>query len=153
MRHCVLYVFRASNDFLNEVIVQQFVYFCYVFVFTDSLTLQLWKDRRDWEKNPPTKGSIGNFSFEFSYLFVRQYSKLFVFSALEEYLGWEAGFTLDRESQTLAIILKNDIISLAFDNRENLIRWQVRLTGQFEEGQHFNAHLVQTKSKSFSPGN
>ena len=53
----------------------------------------------------------------------------------------------------MAIILKNDIISLAFDNRENLIRWQVRLTGQFEEGQHFNAHLVQTKSKSFSPGN
>ena len=102
------------------------------FFFSDSLTLQLWKDRRDWEKNPgPTKGSI----------------------ALEEYLGWEAGFTLDRESQTLAIILKKDILSLALDNRENLMRWQVRLTSQFEEGQHFNAYLIQTKSKSSNAGN
>ena len=67
-------------------------------------------------------------------------------------LGWEAGFTLDRESQTLALILKSDIISLAFDNRENLIRWQVRLTSQFEEGQHFNAHLMQNKSKSNNSG-
>ena len=101
------------------------------FFFSDSLTLQLWKDRRDWEKNPgPTKGSI----------------------ALEEYLGWEAGFTLDRESQTLAIILKKDILSLALDNRENLMRWQVRLTSQFEEGQHFNAYLIQTKSKSSNAG-
>lgn len=92
----------------------------------DSLTLQLWKDRKDWEKHPPTKGSI----------------------ALEEYIGWEAGFTLDRESNTLAIILKQNIISFAFDNRENLIRWQVRVTSQFEEGQHFNAHLLQLPTKS-----
>ena len=86
------------------------------FIFSDSLTLQLWKDRKDWERHPPSKGSI----------------------ALEEYLGWEAGFTLDRESNTLALILKSDIISLAFDNRETLIRWQVRVTSQFEEGQHFS---------------
>ena len=85
-------------------------------IFSDSLTLQLWKDRKDWERHPPSKGSI----------------------ALEEYLGWEAGFTLDRESNTLALILKSDIISLAFDNRESLIRWQVRVTSQFEEGQHFS---------------
>lgn len=71
--------------------------------------------------------------------------------------GWEAGFTLDRESNTLALILKSDIISLAFDNRENLIRWQVRVTNQFEEGQHYSAHLIQypvtssnNKSKSCS---
>ena len=36
---------------------------------------------------------------------------------------------------------------MAFDNRETLIRWQIRVTSQFEEGQHFNAHLIQSKSK------
>lgn len=87
---------------------------------SDSLTLQLWKDRKDWERNPPSKGSI----------------------ALEEYLGWEAGFTLDRESQTLALILKSDIICLAFEHREVLIRWQVRVTNQFEEGQHFSGKSI-----------
>jgi hypothetical protein len=68
----------------------------------DSLTLQLWKDRKDWERYPPSKGSL----------------------ALQEYLGWEAGFTLDKESQTLALILKEDVIILALDNRETLMRWQ-----------------------------
>lgn len=75
-------------------------------------------------------------------------TKLFLFythfTACFDFPGWEAGFTLDRESNTLALILKSDIISLAFDNRENLIRWQVRVTNQFEEGQHYSAHLLQS---------
>ena len=45
--------------------------------------------------------------------------------ALHEYLGWEAGFTLDKESQTLALVLKETLIVFAFDNRETLMRWQV----------------------------
>ena len=73
--------------------------------FSDSLTLQLWKDRSDAERNPPTKGSI----------------------ALEGYLGWEAGFTLDRESLTLALVLGDAaMVTLAFDARETMMRWQVR---------------------------
>ncbi|TRY81230.1 hypothetical protein TCAL_10448 [Tigriopus californicus] len=95
----------------------------------DSLTLQLWKDKKDWERNPPSKGSI----------------------ALEEYLGWEAGFTLEKESLTLALVLKGVLIALAFDCRETLMRWQVRLAAQFEEGQHFSAHLVQVPNKSKFP--
>ena len=71
--------------------------------FSDSLTLQLWKDRSDAERNPPTKGSI----------------------ALEGYLGWEAGFTLDRESLTLAVVLRDAMVTLAFDARETMMRWQV----------------------------
>ena len=46
--------------------------------------------------------------------------------ALHEYLGWEAGFTLEKESQTLALVLKESLIVFAFDNRETLMRWQVR---------------------------
>ena len=45
--------------------------------------------------------------------------------ALHEYLGWEAGFTLEKESQTLALVLKDSLIVFAFDNRETLMRWQV----------------------------
>lgn len=75
--------------------------------FSDSLTLQLWKDRSDAERNPPTKGSI----------------------ALEGYLGWEAGFTLDRESLTLAVVLRDAMVTLAFDARETMMRWQVSESG------------------------
>ena len=70
---------------------------------SDTLTLQLWKDRRDWERNPPSKGSI----------------------ALQNYLGWESSFTLDKESITLALVLKEALVVLAFDSRETLMRWQV----------------------------
>ena len=104
--------------------------------------------------------------------------------ALHEYLGWEAGFTLEKESQTLALVLKESLIVFAFDNRETLMRWQVRLsyhmqflscslkmffylqniiyaigniiqqvrvTSQFEEGQHFLAHMIQLPNKSKLP--
>ena len=106
--------------------------------------------------------------------------------ALHEYLGWEAGFTLEKESQTLALVLKESLIVFAFDNRETLMRWQVRsfyfhidstwifsfnisfyicqmyylyptslwqvrVTSQFEEGQHFLAHMIQLPNKSKLP--
>jgi hypothetical protein len=32
--------------------------FVFTFLFSDSLTLQLWKDRKDFERNPPSKGSL-----------------------------------------------------------------------------------------------
>ncbi len=74
-------------------------------VVLDSLTLQLWKDRRDYDRHPPSKGSL----------------------SLQGYLGWEAAFTLEKESLTLAIILSQAVIVLAFDSRETLMRWQVRI--------------------------
>ena len=73
------------------------------FDLADSLTLQLWRDRSEAERSPPTKGSI----------------------ALAGYLGWEAGFTLDRESLTLAVVLRDAMVTLAFDARETMMRWQV----------------------------
>ena len=66
-------------------------------------------------------------------------------------LGWEAGFTLEKESQTLALVLRENLVLFAFDNRESLMRWQVRVTSQFEEGQHFLAHLIQLPNKSKLP--
>ena len=51
---------------------------------------------------------------------------------------------MDKESQTLALVLKEALVLFAFDSRESLMRWQVRVTSQFEEGQHYLAYLVQT---------
>jgi hypothetical protein len=70
----------------------------------DSLTLQLWRDRREREKgSPPSKGSL----------------------ALNGYLGCETGFSLDRESMTLALILTEEVVVMALESKEALMRWQV----------------------------
>ena len=77
---------------------------------SDSLTLQLWRDLKERESrsnhatSAPSKGSI----------------------ALEGYLGWEAGFSLDRESLTLALVLQGALVVMAFESKETLMRWQVR---------------------------
>ncbi len=77
----------------------------------DTLTLQLWRDRREHSRGgPATKGSV----------------------ALSGYLGCETGFALDRESLTLGLVLRDQqqqpgggILTLALDSREALVRWQV----------------------------
>ena len=44
---------------MNEQILVNKRQLVKLFLFPDLLTLQLWKDKRDWEKNQaPTKGSI-----------------------------------------------------------------------------------------------
>lgn len=58
---------------------------------------------------------------------------------------------MDKESQTLALVLREALVIFAFDTRESLMRWQVRVTSQFEEGQHFLAHLIQLPNKSKLP--
>lgn len=44
------------------------------------------------------------------------------------------GFTLDKESNTIAIICQDVIVVLAFDTRERLIQWQVKIFGNLPEG-------------------
>ncbi len=88
----------------------------------DSLTLQLWRDRRERSRGggggsggggggdgAPTKGSV----------------------ALQGFLGCECGFALDRESLTLALVLEEGVVALALESREALVRWQVRDQGPF----------------------
>lgn len=92
----------------------------------DFLTLQLWRDGKEIDKHKtPTKGSM----------------------SLTDYLGCEVAFNLEKESDTLALIFRDNIIILALESREILIKWQVRLTGQFEEGQQFPVHLVSAPKK------
>lgn len=44
------------------------------------------------------------------------------------------GFTLDKESNTMAIICQDVTVVLAFDTRERLIQWQVKIANNLGEG-------------------
>lgn len=71
--------------------------------YTDCLHLQLYRDSKDRYKQGQTKASL----------------------SLQHFLGVESGFTLDKESNTIAILCQDVIVVLAFDTRERLIQWQV----------------------------
>ena len=45
---------------------------------------------------------------------------------LNDYIGCEHGFNLDKEAHSLALIFKQIILVLAFDERETLMKWQVQ---------------------------
>ncbi|KOB67652.1 Protein Dok-7, partial [Operophtera brumata] len=70
----------------------------------DCVHLQLYKDLKERQKNGQTKASL----------------------SLQQYLGFESGFTLDKESNTLAILCEDVVPVLAFDTREILIQWRVK---------------------------
>ncbi|KAL7020306.1 hypothetical protein ACKWTF_011463 [Chironomus riparius] len=72
----------------------------------DCLHLQFYKDSKERYKNGPTKASL----------------------SLEHFLGIESGFTLDKESNTIAILCQDVIVILAFDTREILMQWQVKIS-------------------------
>lgn len=79
---------------------------------SDCLHLQLYRDSKDRCKNGPTKASL----------------------SLEGFLGMETGFTLDKESNTMALICTEVVVVLAFDSRELLIQWQVKVRANLVEG-------------------
>lgn len=83
--------------------------FLFFFNFTDCLHLQLYRDSKDRYKQGQTKASL----------------------SLQHFLGVESGFTLDKESNTIAILCQDVIVVLAFDTRERLIQWQVCFWFQF----------------------
>jgi len=45
-----------------------------------------------------------------------------------------SGFTLDKESNTIAILCQDVTVILAFDTRERLIQWQVKIANNLGEG-------------------
>lgn len=56
---------------------------------------------------------------------------------IENLLGLESCFLLQKESQTLAIICKSIVIMLAFENRETLLEWQSRISDILGQGSGF----------------
>ncbi|GFU26857.1 protein Dok-7 [Nephila pilipes] len=97
--------------------------------FLDCLHIQLYRDSKERCKNGPTKASL----------------------SLEDFLGLETGFTLDKESNTLAIICSELVVVLAFDNRELLIQWQVKIRANLVEEQQFLVQIAHVPSKSKLP--
>lgn len=95
----------------------------------DCLHLQLYRDSKDRYKQGQTKASL----------------------SLEHFLGLESGFTLDKESHTVAILCQDVVVVLAFDNRERLMQWQVKLSSHLGDGPHFLVLISSAPPKSRIP--
>ncbi|CAK1555475.1 unnamed protein product [Leptosia nina] len=57
--------------------------------------------------------------------------------ALQQYLGCESGFTLDKHSHTLALLCAHFTVVLAFETRERLMQWQVKVSSHLGEGRQY----------------
>ncbi|XP_063626260.1 uncharacterized protein LOC134797820 [Cydia splendana] len=57
--------------------------------------------------------------------------------SLQQFLGAEAGFTLDKHSNTLALICRDLVAILAFETRERLIQWQVKVNLHLGEARQY----------------
>ncbi|XP_021915465.1 uncharacterized protein LOC110827779 isoform X3 [Zootermopsis nevadensis] len=92
----------------------------------DCLHLQLYRDSKDRYKQGQTKASL----------------------SLQHFLGVESGFTLDKESNTIAIICQDVTVILAFDTRERLIQWQVKISSNLGEDQQFLIQITSAPPKA-----
>ncbi|XP_012275442.1 uncharacterized protein LOC105697050 [Orussus abietinus] len=92
----------------------------------DCLHLQLYGDSKDRYKQGQTKASL----------------------SLQHFLGVQSGFTLDKESNTIAIICQDVTVVLAFDTRERLIQWQVKISNNLGEDQQFLVLISTAPSKA-----
>ncbi|XP_060850544.1 uncharacterized protein LOC132929305 isoform X1 [Rhopalosiphum padi] len=92
----------------------------------DCLHLQLYRDSKDRYKHGQTKASL----------------------SLQHFLGVESGFTLDKESNTIAIICQDVTVVLAFDTRERLIQWQVKISSNLGDDQQFLIQISSCPPKS-----
>lgn len=92
----------------------------------DCLHLQLYRDSKDRCKLGHTKASL----------------------SLQHFLGVETGFTLDKESNTIAILCQDVTVILAFDTRERLIQWQVKIANNLGEDQQFLIQISSVPPKS-----
>ncbi|XP_073991407.1 uncharacterized protein isoform X3 [Rhodnius prolixus] len=97
----------------------------------DCLHLQLYRDSKDRYKQGQTKASL----------------------SLQHFLGVETGFTLDKESNTIAILCQDVTVVLAFDTRERLIQWQVKIANNLGEDQQFLVQISSAPQKAkIAPG-
>ncbi|XP_052743375.1 uncharacterized protein LOC112050638 [Bicyclus anynana] len=92
----------------------------------DCVHLQLYKDLKERQKNGQTKASL----------------------SLQQFLGFEAGFTLDKESNTLAILCEDVVPVLAFDTREILIQWRVKVQHNLGSSKEFAAVIISAPSSN-----
>ncbi|KAJ0174400.1 hypothetical protein K1T71_009508 [Dendrolimus kikuchii] len=81
----------------------------------DCVHVQLYRDSRARWGGAATKASL----------------------SLQHFLGCESGFTLDKHSNTLALVCRDLVAILAFETRERLIQWQVKVNAHLGEARHY----------------
>ncbi|KAM3956981.1 uncharacterized protein ACR2FA_009029 [Aphomia sociella] len=96
----------------------------------DCLHLQLYREPKDRYKKGQTKASL----------------------SLQHFLGFESGFTLDKESNTMAIICQDVTVVLAFETRERLISWQVKVGGQLGTSKEYLVMIGSGGSRKLPAG-
>ncbi|XP_047522041.1 uncharacterized protein LOC125060955 [Pieris napi] len=57
--------------------------------------------------------------------------------SLQRYVGCETGFTLDKHSHTLALLCADFTAVLAFETRERLMQWQVKLAAHLGDPRNY----------------
>lgn len=70
---------------------------------------------------------------------------------MEHFLGIESGFTLDKESNTIAIICQDVIVILAFDTREILMQWQVKISNNLGDDIQYLILIASAATKTKIP--
>ncbi|RWS31845.1 hypothetical protein B4U80_10923 [Leptotrombidium deliense] len=60
----------------------------------------------------------------------------------------EHGFTFDKESNTMAIICTESVVLLAFDSREMLLQWQMKIRTHLAEEIQFLVQITSLPAKS-----
>lgn len=82
------------------------------FFFSDQLNVQLYKaDVKDVHKRQPK----ANFN-------------------IEGFFGLETGFSYDKETNVLAIVCQKQVTLFSFENRDNLIQFEIKIRRSLGEG-------------------
>lgn len=82
------------------------------FMFSDQLSVQLYKvDVKDVHKRQPK----ANFN-------------------IEGFFGLETGFSYDKETNVLAIVCQKQVTLFSFENRDNLIQFEIKIRRSLGEG-------------------
>ncbi|XP_054267010.1 protein Dok-7-like [Macrosteles quadrilineatus] len=93
--------------------------------------VQLYRDSKDRYNNGQTKASL----------------------SLQYFLAVQSGFTLDKESNTIAIICEDVTVIFAFDTREQLIQWQAKIAINLGEDEQFLVQISSAPPRSkLTPG-
>ncbi|KAJ8681034.1 hypothetical protein QAD02_016821 [Eretmocerus hayati] len=105
------------------------VFFFFFLALADCVHVQLYGDSKDRYKQGQTKASL----------------------SLQHFLGVQSGFTLDKESNTIAIVCQDVTVVLAFDTRERLIQWQVKISNNLGEDRSFLVLISSAPAKAKLP--
>ncbi len=122
-----------SSFFFTLIYIQEKakIYFHSHTLLADCVHLQFYKNSAERYKNGPTKASL----------------------SLQHFLGIETGFTFDKESNTIAILCEDIIVIMAFDTREVLMQWQVKIASNLGDDIQYLVLVASATTKSkIAPG-